>query len=174
MKNKTIFFFAFLSTSLLFVYCHITSEPVLEQHFTLEEVKTIAEKYDLSNLVTMEKNGGLRYLTAEQLEAYFTDERRIRDYQKQDSLYEVGIKSIQSFADYERLIKTIPGMLERERANFEKSGLGMTYDEYLADMRNHNWHIYLEENKNGSSTLNWVRPEDDGGQAKGIRLDKKR
>ena len=161
----------FLITIALFS-CKENNQPEPLLLHTLEEVKTIASKYGLSDMVTFETNGGLRYYNDEQLEEYFTRHKRYRAEYTMDSTFHANIYSVKSYPDYEKLIDAIPGMRERDRVAF---GNDSEYKIYRENMQKVGWHIYYEPNTDPVrkfGTIKWVNPEDDNGTTKGIRLDK--
>jgi hypothetical protein len=137
------------SILIFFISCSVSEKqplaPVLEQYFTLEQVRTIAAKYDLEDMVDPVKSNGLMYQTPEDLERYFVYHKEIRDKIREEQILMEKIREGVSYDEFVALIDQLPALRRSRVRAYDRTDNESRYQEEIQEFRKNGIsHVYVD------------------------------
>ncbi len=123
-----------------------------EDLWTVEEVKKMAEKYNLQDSVSATKNTMLLSSTKEQIDQYFQKLYKFRNETNEYNSFKEKTKFVRTYDDYFKLVESMP-LIKADMIQ----GIGGVekYTIYKKDAAKHKWRIY----RSIKGELNFVKAE---------------
>ncbi len=118
-------------------------DSVWKAKWTLQEVKHIAEKYNLQDSVTMTRHNILLFLSKDEVEKYLQKMSGFYKKRKEQEIFLERTKYVRSYNDYFKLINSTPSV---KKGWVDGFGSETKYNDFVKETLKSNWRIYRAEN----------------------------